>query len=458
MRIFENKSLKKKLILALAMLMITTLIAVFVISFFTTRNEIEAVFDANLAKSSKLIFGLIEHEIFDEKDTDFVLNLEATSQQKIFHRYEHKIHSQIWYGNRLIFSSKKNLATEKPDYEGFKDITIIQKKWRAFVFHDPKSDLIILVLERQRIRDKLIYEILFSLLLPLVLSLIPLILIIILTVNKKLKPLDKLANKIEKMSSKTLQPFDDSNIPTELKPFINSFNALLSRLINSMESERRFTDYAAHELKTPLSIITLQAQLLLKNNNKEKSEEYLRDLVNGIDRMNHMINQLLTLVRLEPESNKIEKERFNLKNLSETLLKNYLGDIEKKNIEISFLCELPDEELIVEANKIYIEIMIGNLIDNSVKYSPENKKIEIEIARKSGALSFKITNDGPKISKENQRKIFNNFYRVNDFASENNQQGCGIGLAIVKKIVDLHNGSISFESKGGKNSVEVIFA
>ncbi|NBV05619.1 MAG: sensor histidine kinase [Proteobacteria bacterium] len=452
----KKKSLKQNLIISLSSLLAATLIVIYSISFVNTHNEIQEVFDAHLAKSAKLIYGLVEHEIFEKDKNNFSINFDLAQQEKIFHRYEYKIHSQIWSGNNLVYNSSKDQIFQKPEQEGFKDVMVDKKYWRAFTIHDAKSDITILVLEKQSIRNKLTNEIIFSLFLPLLLSFIPLLLIIVATVNKRLQPLDKMSDKIKKMSTKTLQPFHDSDTPLELKPFVNSFNALLARLSESMESERRFTDYAAHELKTPLAAITIQAQLLLKNKDEEKREEYLNDLMQGINRTSHMVNQLLTLTRLAPEDKNIEKENFNLRNLLEVVLKNYLSDISQKNLKVELICDLEEKKLLIDANRTYIEIMIRNLIDNAVKYSLKDKKITIFLTKKNNLLHLKITNYGAEISAEDRQKIFNNFYRVS--SEIENDQGCGLGLAIAKKIIDLHGGSISFESKNNLNSVNVCFS
>lgn len=450
----RSKSLRKNLITALSSLIAITLIVIYVISFFSVRNEIQEVFDADLAKSSKVIFGLISHEVSEEGDLDFAADFDVHLQQKAFHRYEYKIDLQAWAGDRLIYSSNNNLFFEKPSYQGFRDVILNQKKWRSFAFSDENSGITILVSEKASIRNKLILEILFSLLIPLTLSFIPLLFIIIAVVNKKLQPLDRFSLEISKMSSQTLRHFKDRDMPSELKPFVNSFNELLDRLNHSMESERRFTDYAAHELKTPLAAIKIQAQLLEKNQHKEKSAEYLHDLIDGINRMSHMISQLLTLVRLEPENNQIEKEKVELKNLAKSVLKNYAKQAEKKEIQIQF--EADEKNILIEANRVYLEILIRNLVENAIKYSPENEAVVINISQKIDQVSLRIINRGIKLSKEECREIFNNFYRVSKNNSEENQ-GCGLGLAISKKIVDLHQGSISFFSQHEKNSVEVLF-
>lgn len=444
-----KKSIKKHLIFALSSLITIVLLIAYLVSFFTTKNEIKKVFDANLIKSSQLIFGVVKHEQFSKKGFNISLNLDAELQQKFFHRYDYKIHSQAWHDGNVIYNSGENLKMEKPDYEGFKDMIIDQKKWRSFSFYDSKSQIQILVLEEKSIRNKLIFEILFSLLVPLLLSFVPLFFIIAKTVTTEFKPLDLLTDQIKKMSSRAPQQLKNQNFPLELKPFFKSFNSLLGRFAESMESERRFTDYAAHELNTPLAAIKIQAQLLAKNKEKTKDEQYLQDLLGGIERATHLVDQLLTLSRIEPDNKSIKKEKFNLRDLVEFTLENYRAKAEARNIEIDLIVG-DGGDLKIEANKTYIEILLRNLIDNAIKYSFDGKKITVEIGKKNHHLFFKITNSGNQIAPEEVAKIFNNFYRVNREVA-----GCGLGLAIAKKIVDLHLGVISFKSKDESNRVEV---
>lgn len=444
----KSQSIKKNLILALSTLICVTLVVVYLISFFATRKEINEVFDANMIKSSRLIFGLIKNGSVKENEGDLSLNFDSELEQKIFHRYEYRIHSQAWKDEKLIYNSDDSLIVPIPESEGFSDVTINKKNWRGFSFYDKKSHIRILVLEKHHIRNELSLEILFSLIVPLLLSFVPLLLIIIATVNKELRILNRLAIKIKKMSSNSLEQFPSDNVPLELKPFVKSFNHLLVRLAQSMESERRFTDYAAHELKTPLAAIKIQAQLLLRNKNKEREKEYLENLIDGINRASHMVNQLLTLSRLEPESKDIEKEKFDLAQIAQFILRNYEERMSEKNLTLKF----DHAESLIEANKTYIEILLRNLIDNAIKYSVKGSEIDVKISAKK----IKISNHGAEISEEERGKIFNKFYRISHLDFEN-EMSCGLGLAIVKKIVDMHDGNIVFESKNGINSVLITF-
>ncbi len=455
----KTQSIKKDLIITLSILIAAVLILVRVAGFVYVRHHNQEVLDANLVKSAKLIFSLVKHDVFEGQDLKFLTDTKPAFQQKIYHRYEYKLHAQAWEENELIYNSDNFLLTDKPDYDGFKDILIDGQTWRSFSFYDSKSKIRIHVAEKDFVTNQMIWEIILSFVLPLLFSFSLLFVIVIVTVNRKLKPFYQLASEIEKMSASTLQQFKNHNLPIELKPFIESFNSLVRRLVDAINSERNFTNYAAHELKTPLSAISVQAHLLVNNKNKEKEKEYVQDLLSGINRATHLINQLLTLSRLESDGINIKKEQINLAELTEIIAKNYATKAKEKNLEIEFeyfdgdknLCPLSlrdtetrheshpalrgsrmsmghTENLLIEGSKIYIEIIISNLLDNAIKYSKRDGKVAVSISRKSDSVSLKITNSGDQIFPEEIEKIFGNFYRVNRLESKNPNVGCGLGF------------------------------
>jgi len=447
----KRKSIKKNLIVRLYSLIALTLSITYFSSFLNTKREIAEVFDADMIKSAKLIFTVIQHDSFVKNST----NLDIALQQKILNRYEYQIHSQAWKNNKIIFNSGENLNLVEPSYEGFLDLEIKGNKWRSFSFFDQNSQIKILVLEQYDIRKELASEIFFSLSIPLFISFIPLFFIIFSVVKNELKSLNSLARKIARISSSNIKSFTNPHVPLELRPFLKSFNALLIKLSDSMESEKRFTDYAAHELNTPLAAIKIQAQLLANNQNPQKATEYLQDLIAGVNRATHLIEQLLTLSRLQVDDKNFLQEKFCVANLTNSILKNYYNKIAEKNLKIEFLKEENEEEFVITANRFYIEILISNLIDNALKYCINCGLIKISISKNLENIIFKISNDGEKISDEEIAKIFHNFYRANKTSHRYEITGSGLGLAIAKKIVDLHSGSISFKSHNAINSVIV---
>jgi two-component system sensor histidine kinase QseC len=454
----KKVSIKRRLIFALCAVLSVALIITYLISFFNVKKETQEVFDAHLVRSAKLVFGLIHHEVGKNKNHNFFVDFNLKAQQKTFERYENKTHFQAWKNDEMIYSSDEKISLE-PDYEGFRDVLVDDTKWRSFSFYDAESQIRVLVSERNSMRRELVSGILLSLFVPLLLSFLPLFFIISATVNRRLNPLHRLAFKMKKMSTTTLQPFKGKEIPLELKPFIDSFNSLISRLHNALESERRFTDYAAHELKTPLAAIKIQAQLLQKNQDRQREKEYLEDLLAGVDRATHLVNQLLTLARIEPDFNAkfITKEAINLRQIIGIVVQNFSLKAEAKNLEIVTSYDgLEDAQMLIAGHETYIEVMLNNLLDNAIKYSHENGKIKVVTTRKNDLLQLQISNHGDTISPAAIAKIFDNFYRVDKAERTRQVAGSGLGLAIVKKIVQLHGGTIAFHSdEKGENTVDV---
>lgn len=448
----KPKSLRGRLFVSLTSFVIFIFLVVTAFGFQNTKEEISEVFDANLVKSAKLLLSLVKHEIIEHEEQDsFIVDL-GISESKIFHKYEHKIHSQIWKDYILIHNSSSDISSKKPNYEGFRDLNINQNRWRSFSFYDHNSDLTIEVMEQYQIRDELILKILLTLFLPLLLVFPPLILSINLAIKKGLKPLTSLSKDIENTSAITLKPFPDDDLPSEIKPLIKSLNSLLYRISELMESERRFTDYAAHELRTPLAAIKTQAQLLEKQHsqNKDKQLEFI-DLLSGIDRASHLIDQLLSLSRLEPEQKRGQIEHFNLTKLVEHSIANFYKLANKKNVSLNLYAS---QNFPIKANKVHFEMMLNNLLDNAVKYSSAKSDVNINLHDQEDHIILEISNMGDILSEGEQEKIFDKFYR----GRNSKVIGCGLGLAIVKKIAEMHKAKIAFSSNNKLHTISLIIS
>lgn len=437
-----KKSIKTNLIIKLSSLIAVTLAITYFAAYISVRKEINLVLDADLIKSSKLILGVVRHDHFDYSAGD----LESELSQKLFNKFEYKIHIQAWKAGQMVYNSGEKLDVARPDYEGFKDVWIQDRWWRSFSISDRASDITVLVLEKNSLRNHLISEILVTLLIPLILCFVPLFLIIISAVKSELNPLKSLAQSIEEISMKSLKQYRSPKVPDEMMPFVNSFNSLLARLDESMESERRFSDYAAHELNTPLAAIKLQAQIIASGKHPQKNSEYLADLLSATDRAAYLVEQLLTLSRLEIDDKDLAKEAVDLNELLAVLIESKSQIFADKKLKI-FL-QKSDAPNLIKANKVYIEIMIKNILRNAFKYSFDDGEISVKIDR--GIVE--IINFGKEISAEEIGKIFDNFYRAKN---SQDQVGSGLGLSIAKKIANLHGGEIYFKSSAGKTVVTI---
>jgi two-component system sensor histidine kinase QseC len=448
---FKN-SIKSHLFASLSFLITITLLIIAIISFIVTRHEAIEIFDSNLVRTSKLLLSLTKHEVIEHQTNDnFIIDL-GLAEEKEFHRYEYKTHFQIWKEDYMIYNSSPDIVVDKPNNQGFRNLIVNDATWRSFVIYDKESDVTIEVMESNDVRGELIQKILITLLLPLMISFIPLLLIIWLVVNKGLVKLTTLSKEIKNVSPLLLTPFRRNEaLPAEVRPLVDSLNFLLVKLEESMNKERKFIDYASHELRTPLTVIKTKTQFLSKKYRNDKQlHSDLGNLLEAVDRIINLSNQLLILSRIDTENKTVEKENLNLSTLVSNIIANFYPDAQNKGINIKAKI---DEKCFILANKFHIEIMLNNLFDNALKYSPDKEDIEVSLKSKSQDIIFSITNKGQSISKEDQKRIFERFYR----AQNNNKNGSGIGLSIVKKISDLHEGKIEFTSINYSNSFTVSF-
>ena len=451
MKIRKNNSLKINLIFKLNIVLIIISTLVFIVSFRVGKNEINQVFDAELIKSARLIFELTKRETFIKNSP----HLDEKLHQKFFNRYDYELHAQVWKNNKLIYNSGEYLNTSNPTEEGFKNIIINQENWRSFAFFDKLNDVQILVIEKFHIRENLIFEIALASSIALVLLLFFITVVVIFVVNKELKPLEKIANEVALISLAKIKKIPENNLPKELQPFMSSFNSLIEKLLNSLENEKRFTDYAAHELNTPLTAIRLQAQILLNQNHNKKHRQEFENLIEAVDGASHLINQLLTLSRINGTLDKNSMKKISVINLINEIIENFAKEIAQKNLKITTNFENILVKNNVAINKIYFQILFKNLLDNAIKYSLEHKEINIEIEKNIDETSIKITNSNDDLALIDTKKVFENFYRSNKSLSTRNVVGSGLGLAISKKIVELHNGSITFKCIGNKAEVQI---
>lgn len=447
-----KNSIKARLFSSLSFLITLTLIIIAISSFHVTKHEANEMFDSSLVRTSKLLLSLTKHEVIEHETNDnFIIDLGLADEREL-HRYEYKTHFQIWKEDYLIYNSSSDITVEKPVDNGFRNIAIKDEGWRSFSIYDRESDVTIEVMERKDVRGALIAKILSTLLFPLLISFIPILLIIWLVVDRSLAKLTTLSKDIKNVSPLLLKPFEkNENLPMEVKPLVDSLNFLLVQLEESMNKERKFINYASHELLTPLAVIKTKAQFLIKKHQNERNlHADLGNLLVAVDRIIGLSNQLLILSRIDSENKIIKKENLNLSSLVNEVAGNFYSIAQNKSVEIK--AEI-DGECHIYANKFHVEIMLGNLFDNAIKYSPTKEDVLINLKKEATGIVFSIENKGKLVSKENQQRIFDRFYR----AHNDGQDGSGLGLSIVKKIADICGIKVRFISENKSNKAVLEF-
>jgi len=230
-------------------------------------------------------------------------------------------------------------------------------------------------------------------------------------------------------------------------------NNLFSRLSRALANERRFTADAAHELRTPLAAIKVQAQVAFRSSGDEAARNHaLAGVAKGIDRATHLVEQLLTMARLDPET-ELHGESVKLHSLVVDVASMAASDAVAKNLD---LVVMDGPELKIHGNPAMLRILVRNLVDNAIRYTPSQGFVHINVEKAEGRIRLIVEDSGPGLSEQQRKIAVDRFSRV----SRPSGEGSGLGLSIVNRIADLHKAKLVFAR--GENGVgfrvEVVFS
>jgi two-component system sensor histidine kinase QseC len=422
------------------------------------KHETRELFDAQLARSARLLLSLVqadsgkinlssiqkhldENQLQTPELDDDVANDEEDEELTTGHIYETKLGFQIWdsEGNLLLRSANLPLSNISGTQSGYSDTYINGSEWRVFSLLSSGRGYRSVTAERIDVRNDLIGKI-FSDLLILFIVLVPaLALTMWFTINRGLSPLHNLASQINHRGAEKLDSVSETNLPSEIQTISAALNQLLARLKNALSREKRITSDAAHELRTPLAAVKLHAELAKSAVTEADRCASIDQVLRGIDRTTHLVDQLLALARLEPESFSTTLEAQNLKQLIIEEAALLAPIAEHKHIELSFF-DCP--EIRTKVDGVSLRLLIRNLVSNAINYTPANGKVEVRLFEQAGKVCIAVEDNGPGIPKSEQDRVFERFYRIKNHESS----GCGIGLSIVKRVVELHKASLTLST------------
>jgi two-component system, OmpR family, sensor histidine kinase QseC len=439
-------SIKKSLLILITVPVLFISTVIVSLSIYSVYDEIGDMYDLQLGYYSKLLSKLVENN-----DNLTVQTKISASKLESHHRYETDLIFRVFKNDNLIAYSKdspnfNNIKAPK----GYSNQIINGSRWRFFGDYNPESKIFVEVGEEYEIRTEIIREILLSFLIPLAL-LIPLFVIcIIFGTKKSLKTLINLSTSVNNREINDLSRIPLKNNPSEVFPIINALNSLFVRISESFEKEKQFTDNAAHELRTPLAALKIQTQLVLKNTKDKDFAIALNDIMVSINRMEKMVNQLLTFSRLQ--NNQIQLVKANVSNIVNSVIKDIGSLAINKKQELILNIE-PNIYILAEESSLYIAIK--NLVDNAIKYSPANSSITVKLYVLDYKVILEVIDCGAGLKDDDLEHVFDRFYRNK---TQVNEVGSGLGLAIVKWVLDFHNSSITIKNNNTKGvTAKVIF-
>jgi signal transduction histidine kinase len=287
---------------------------------------------------------------------------------------------------------------------------------------------------------------------PILIGLPAVTLLIWIIVGHGFGPLKRLAADVHRRDPDNLDPIIAPYAPVEVNSLVTELNVLLTRLKHKIDNERHFVADAAHELRTPLAGLKAQAEVALGARNDSERTRALNNILVGVDRASHLVNQLLTLSRLD-ESGNFARETVDLDQKVRAVILDSLEGADQRGVELSFEPNAGSATQ-VHGNPDALYVLVRNLVDNAIKYSPSGTLITISTHHDVNGVELTVCDQGPGIPLADRETVFDRFHR----RGVSDAYGSGLGLSIVRRVMELHGGSISLaEAPGGGLQVNVAF-
>ncbi len=477
-------SIRRRLLISLITAIAVSWLIAIAFVYVAAYHEVEEIYDAALAQQSRVLATLMTHEseeeleirqdlrqVMEEAGDELIKRsplfrqllkeylekgnvqdyLSLIDQQSLpGHRYESKIAFIVIDANNQVLL-RSNMPVSFDEFTpGFSERNLDGTLWRTFGLVEPESKLRVQVGEQHAVRQETVANIVFNSLWPLFPALPLIALVIWITVGRGLRPLKQVAVKVERRDPNSLVPISADAVPHEVVPMVESLNRLFTRVQSALDNERQFTANAAHELRTPLAALKATAQAKQLSDHDGEHKSFLQQIVRGVDRTSHLLEQLLTLARMESQS-------MTMRHLQEVdLCQQVLEELSEigqraldRDIELSY--EGPERGVTVLGYGPALQILIRNLIDNAIRYTPAGGQVRIAILPGSREASLKIEDTGPGIPLEQMSQVFQRFKRGEDVKAE----GSGLGLSIVRRIIELHHGRIELENLDEESGLRV---
>lgn len=400
-------------------------------------HEVAEVYDSTLAQYARLIA--------EKTDGDLKTTPNAIFDDFPPYKYERKITYRIINDDGKQITSSPQTPEPPADLPaGFSDHTVSGKPWRFLSVYDNENKRAIIMAERYAIRHELAFQLILSIFIPALLFGLISIAIIWRATTRGLTRLTSISEQVDRRAVDDLSPIH-GNIPTEIAGLLDALNRLLARLSDSFSREREFTDNAAHELRTPLAAIKVQAQLISRTQGlSDELRQQLDQLLKGIDRAVTLTSSLLAFARLQNEPAKAEVVDFG------TILRKEIAELQPeaqaKSVALNVTTSGNAES---HASADSISVLIRNIVQNAIKFSSEEGRVEVDLKGEAGKIVLTVKDRGRGIAPEHRLKVFERFYRV----EKSRISGTGLGLAMVKWVADMHGGRIDISDNTPQGTV-----
>jgi len=431
-RVHRLKSLQARLLIPLLGLVTAVWLGAAILTWVDVREELDDLLDGHLAQAAAMLVA-----VQAKTDGDGVANAPS------LHKYATLVAFQVFHEGQLVMrSANAGLLPMSPKTEGFATVRLSDgERWRVFAAQGTAHDVQVFVGEQTHSRNEILWAILNSALLPLLFALPLLTLVGWWAVRQGLAPLRQLSQVIGQRKPQALKQVELTHLPSEMKPIVEALNALFDRIETMMTSERRFTADAAHELRTPIAGIRAQAQVAMgAGEDTAQRQHALQATLAGCDRATRLVEQLLTLARLEsaptstvPSTNALQVDLSQVaRRVAADLAPAALARHQNLALEAA-------EASPVAGNDLLIGVLLRNLLDNALRYSPDGAEIEVRVEQQMDKTVLTVEDAGPGINEADLARLGERFFRV----LGHGQTGSGLGWSIVKRIADVFEAQVT---------------
>jgi two-component system sensor histidine kinase QseC len=357
------------------------------------------------------------------------------------HKYERKIAFQL----RSVKEGVVLRSESAPEFalsltrNGYSETELDGQLWHVFSISSENGEYVIHVGQRDDIRQQMVNSIASEQGISFLFALPILGVMIWLIVNRTLSPLNQLKRQLARREFGNLQALPAKRLPDELLPVVNQINSLFQQLEQAINNERNFTSDASHELKTPLAGLLTQMQVAQKTEDPAVRKLALQKAQQAVMRMTHMVQQLLTLSRVQHDSASINKQTLNVNEALIAVIADMDAVAHAKSIDLELQVAA---NLAINANSQLLQILVRNLVDNAIKYSPNGSRVLVKAQATEQHIDISVDDSGNGVADADYQRLTQRFYRCVETASS--VEGSGLGLSIAQRIISLHHAEIQF--------------
>jgi two-component system sensor histidine kinase QseC len=416
----RQSSLQTRLLILVLTFAVAVWLGAALITWHDAQDEIDELLDGHLAQAAALMLVQAAGDHDDVHDAP------------VLHKYARHVVFQVFVEGQLITrSANAGQQALAPQTEGFSTVRREDGElWRVVAAHQAEPDVTVLVGEKVESRQSILWAVMRSLLGPLLLALPLFAAALWWSVRRGLAPIHDLRDTLERRPPQAAEPVPLHGMPRELQPLVRTLNGLLERIDRMVQIERRFTADAAHELRTPIAAIRMQAQVALgAGDDVAERTHALQTTLAGCDRASHLVDQLLTLARLEtaPAAAVVAVDLGAVaRRVAGELVYAALGRKQEITVHADAVCP-------VAADDALLGVLVRNLIDNALRYSPDGARVDVTVHRDATGTVLRVQDSGPGMTDEAIAHLGERFFRV----LGNDQTGSGLGWSIVRRLLDV---------------------